>query len=318
MSKKVTAGFCAWMVLIAVQEEWSTDLTYIAMLVLFAVFVIVPLGVELTALLEKGAEPSRTERLGRASWFPAALAAVASFLFEAGPIAGGLAAVWFAFCVVWGFAGFLRLFRGGWRELDRACPAVAFLSLPIGGAWLVASRLGLTPLGFHEPIVLLTAAHFHYAGFAAAMLVRPVARLQASRESEGAVARIFRAIAIGVLVGPAVLAGAFLFGPKWKLVAASWLAVSEAGLAISFFAALPRIRGNGAKFMISLAAFGVVVAMGYAMIWAIGEYPLQAFVGIEKMARIHGALNTLGFALCGLMGWTLAAKEKDAVARAEG
>ncbi|HKS82760.1 MAG TPA: YndJ family protein [Candidatus Acidoferrales bacterium] len=318
MSKKVTAGFCAWMVLIAVQEEWSTDLTYIAMLVLFAVFVIVPLGVELTALLEKGTEPSRTERLGRASWFPAALAAAASFLFEAGPIAGGLAAVWFAFCVVWGFAGFLRLFRGGWRELDRACPAVAFLSLPIGGAWLVASRLRLTPLGFHEPIVLLTAAHFHYAGFAAAMLVRPVARLLASRESQGPGARIFRAIAIGVLVGPAVLAGAFLFGPKWKVVAASWLAVSEAGLAIAFLAALPRVREGGAKFLVGLAAVCVGIAMVYAMIWAIGEYPLQAFVGIERMAQIHGAINAFGFAFCGLTGWAMAARAKREVATTEG
>jgi hypothetical protein len=44
------------------------------------------------------------------------------------------------------------------------------LYLPIGGAWLVASRLGIQPLGFGDTIVLLTAVHFHFAGFAAPVL----------------------------------------------------------------------------------------------------------------------------------------------------
>jgi hypothetical protein len=318
MPKSVMKGFCAWMVLAAVQETWSTDLTYIAMLVLFAVLVIVPLGLELTALLEKGTEPGETERLGRASWFLAGLAAAGSFLFKAGPIAGGLAAIWFAFCLILGVAGLSRLGRGGWRVLDRACPAVAFLSLPIGGAWLMASRMGLTPLGFHEPIVLLTAAHFHYAGFAAALLVRPVARILAPGDSHRSGARVFRVIALGVLLGPGVLAIAFLFGPQWKLVAAGWLTLSETGLAMSFLAALPRVHRDEAKFLIGLAAVCVGIAMVYAMIWAIGEYPLQPFVGIERMARIHGTINALGFAFCGLWGWTLAQREKRDVASTEG
>jgi hypothetical protein len=39
--------------------------------------------------------------------------------------------------------------------------------------------------------------------------------------------------------------------------------------------------------------------------WAIGEYPLQAFVNIRQMAEFHGTLNAVGFVLSGLLGWTM-------------
>jgi hypothetical protein len=34
------------------------------------------------------------------------------------------------------------------------------------------------------------------------------------------------------------------------------------------------------------------------------EYPLHAFVNLEQMARYHGVLNSVGFGLCSLLGWT--------------
>ncbi len=36
-----------------------------------------------------------------------------------------------------------------------------------------------------------------------------------------------------------------------------------------------------------------------------GEYPLHAFVNLEQMARYHGVLNSVGFGLCSLVGWSL-------------
>src|SRR5207248_112668 len=63
----------------------------------------------------------------------------------------------------------------------------ALVLLPVGGGWLICSRAGVQPGGFGEPIVSLTAAHFHYAGFGALTLAglagrrlppdRPVVRL---------------------------------------------------------------------------------------------------------------------------------------------
>lgn len=320
MMKNVLAGFTIWLVFVKLMSRRYADVSWIDALFLFAPLVIVPLGLDLRASLEKGITASEVERIACAVQLPAAFSALMSFLFAPGPLAGTLAAVWFAFCVILGFAGLGRLFHGGLRELDRACPAIAFLSLPVGGVWLIASRLGLRPLDFHEPIVLLTAVHFHYAGFASALLVRPVARTLAPPDSRSIGARAFRIIAWGVLAGPAVLAGAFLLGPQWKLIAASWLAASQVGLAIAFFATLRRVEGVGSRLLIGLAATSVVFSMVYATIWAIGEYPLQPFVGIDEMARLHGTVNAFGFALCGLGGWTLSAGASSAthVERAQG
>jgi len=53
---------------------------------------------------------------------------------------------------------------------------MARIDLAVGGAWLVASRLGMRPMGIQEPIVLLTAVHFHYAGFATATIAAATLR----------------------------------------------------------------------------------------------------------------------------------------------
>ncbi len=49
--------------------------------------------------------------------------------------------------------------------------AIAGIDLVFAAGWLVASRLGVEPLGFDEPIVLLAAVHFHFAGFVTAVMV---------------------------------------------------------------------------------------------------------------------------------------------------
>lgn len=61
----------------------------------------------------------------------------------------------------------------------------------------------------------------------------------------------------------------------------------------------------------------VILGMALAGIWAIGEYPLHAFVNLEQMARYRGVLNSVGFGLCSLVGWTLSHRQtRPAMGRA--
>src|SRR5205823_4251728 len=53
---------------------------------------------------------------------------------------------------------------------------VGLLLLPVGALWLLATRAAIAPLGFQEPIVMFTAAHFHFAGFAAPLILGCVGR----------------------------------------------------------------------------------------------------------------------------------------------
>lgn len=305
MTRSVMGGFTVWLVFLKLMARQYADITWIDALFLFAPLVIVPLGLELTARMEQGSVPSSLERLARAAQLPAALCATAAFLFTPGRIAASLAAVYAAFCAVLGLAGFLRLAGGGWRRLDAASPAVAFLSLPVAGVWLVASRMGMEPMGFHEPFVLLTAVHFHYAGFAAAMLVRPVARFFAGRGKRGITAIAIRAAAIGALAGPIALAIGFLYGPRWKFYCTTVLALSETGLAIAFIAALRLVQRRSARALIACASASVAASMIFAVLWAYGEFHVPPVMNMTTMANFHGTMNALGFALCGLAGWAL-------------
>jgi hypothetical protein len=279
------------------------DVGSIELLFLLSPLVVVSLGLELSSRLETLSRPERLERWGRILQPFAAASAVASFWVSPGPAAATLATGWFLLCALLGLCGLLRVLRGGLATLNAACTAVAFLYLPIGAAWLVASRAGLTPLGFQEPIVLLTAVHSHYAGFAAPLLAQATGR--ALGDASWLMRAAFRPVAVGVLAGPGLLAAGFVAGPLIKLPAALLQAGSEIGLAICVLATLSRIKRHMARILLVFSCGSVLFAMALGAGWAIGEYPLQPFLNLSRMARLHGVANAFGFILCGQLGWLL-------------
>jgi hypothetical protein len=306
VKRNVIFGGAVWCVLAGAARLGKLDLNWIEQLFLFAPLVIVPLGLELTTCMETAAASSLPERIARAIQVPAAGLAVAAFCFPPGRFAAGLASGWLAFAGLMAVGGVMRVVKGALTRLDSACAATAFLYVSVGAAWLVASRLGLTPLGFQEPIVLLTGVHFHYAGFAAPLLARSAARFLSPRLSGRASTALFYGVVTVVLFGPGILAAGFVIGPRLKLFAALVLAAGEIGLAISFLFALREIGSVAAKLLIAISVLSVLFSMVMAGLWAIGEYPLQPFVHLAEMARLHGTANAFGFTFCGLLGWIVA------------
>jgi YndJ-like protein len=312
MTRNAIFGGIVWSALLAGTLGDKLAFAWIQLLFLFAPLVIVPLGLELAARMETQTAPSLPERIARVIQGPAALLVVGSFFVERGLVSAGLASAWFVFCALLALGGLLRILRGAWRQIDFALIAASFLYLPIGTAWLEASRLGLEPLHFQEPIVLLTAVHFHYAGFAAPLLASSVFHALNPATSQRGLRCILRSVVIGVLIGPGLLAAAFVAGPRCKLSAALVLGASEIGLAACFLLALRKVTSLASRLLIGVAAASVVFSMVLAALWAVGEYPLQPFVGLGEMARFHGTANAFGFILCGLVGWILAAKSEPA------
>lgn len=308
MNRSSLLGAIVWCGLLAAARMHRLELDWIDLLFLFAPLVIVPLGLELTSRIERGVAPPLPERIARLIQLSCALLVVVSLCLDRGILAASLSVAWLLFCGMLALGGLIRLRRGAFRRIDSAFPVVAFVFLPVGAAWLVASRLGLTPIGFQEPIVLLTAVHFHYAGFAAPLLARSSRLALGGSRIPSTCAALLNVVAAGVLAGPALLAAGFVIGPRLKLAAALVLATSEIGLALSFVLALWHVSQLAARFLIALAAASVAFAMILAALWAVGEYPLQPFVHLAEMARLHGTANAFGFTLCGLLGWTLAAK----------
>ncbi len=107
------------------------------------------------------------------------------------------------------------------------------------------------------------------------------------------------------VAGPGLLGLAFLIGPKLKLAAVCLLVIGECGIAFATFrVGLGKARGIGGRLLL-LGSVCVIFGMALAGMWAVGEYPLHAFVNLEQMARYHGVLNSVGFGLCSLVGWSL-------------
>jgi len=106
-----------------------------------------------------------------------------------------------------------------------------------------------------------------------------------------------------VVVGPALLGLAFLVGPKLKLAAVVLIVVGQFGLATGMVRVALGTANPVGRALLILSSGSIVAGMVLAATWALGEYPLQPFVDLGRMERYHGALNAVGFGICGLIGW---------------
>jgi hypothetical protein len=301
--RNATLGAAVWCALtVAGQVSAKLSRSWIELLFLFAPLTIVPLGLALTDRLGGQTRVSKFLRLALAMQLPAALAAALSF-YSPWPIATFLLSVpWLAFAGILALTRLSSIARARPRNFDGLCAVVAYFYLAVGAAWFFASRLGWHPIGFHEPIVLLTAVHFHYAGFAAAVLVRTTGRIL----KRGIVRTVFyRGAAAGALGGPAILAVGFVVHPILKLLAALVITAGETLLAICFLSCLPAIAEPRSRLLLFVSAASVAAGMCLATLWAIGEFPRQQFLDIARMAEWHGTLNALGFTFCGLAAFSL-------------
>jgi hypothetical protein len=227
-----------------------------------------------------------------------------SFFVDNRTVAAWLASAWLLVCAGLAGNGLRRLVNAGTKSFTQFCFAAGEGYLLIAGVWLVASRAGLQLLAFREPIVLLTAVHFHFAGFASAVLAGLT--YEKFRERRWKVA--LQSALLAVVCGPAILGLAFMLGPKVKLAAALAVALGQFGLAGGTVRAGIAAGNSGGRWLLFLAGGSVAAGMILAMVWAIGEYPLQAFVNIRQMAEFHGVLNAVGFVVCGLLGWSVASR----------
>jgi len=229
----------------------------------------------------------------------AALALVASFALPRGELAAALAAPWLAFTALLALLGVLRFVERGPAPIEELAIDAALCFPVIGATWLLFSRLGLSFMGFGEPILLLTAAHFHFAGFAL-----PLLTALAGRVLPGWHARI---AAIGVILGvPFVAVGITLAAKGYndvELVAATWLslaALASAILQIRVGIAAARKR---ARIALTASAGCLVGGMALAALYGARVYFPIAWLSVTTMVTLHATANVLGYALLGLITW---------------
>lgn len=297
-------GSIVWTALVGASAGDLVAIGTIEILFLLAPLVIVPLGLLLAAL------PNETGVSGlvyHAAYFLQPFAAalvITSFWFPVGIFAALCASAWLLVSVFIALSGLSRILRRGFRPAEEACVDAGLLLLPIGGVSIVLSRLGVSPLGYAEPIVILTAVHFHYAGFTAPLFAGMTGR--AIGDPFPLAYALFRFVALGVIAGPPLLATGFvLYAPLLKIVAALLSVISLIGLSLLVIFMLHRIRHHLAQILLAVSVGSLIVGMVFAATYAVGEFTGHLPISIPQMVRIHGIANGLGFSLCGLLGWIL-------------
>jgi hypothetical protein len=177
----------------------------------------------------------------------------------------------------------------------------------VGAGWLLAHRANWTPWNFDPLIVLLTAAHFHHAGF-----TLPLMAGLNSKASPGCWTR-FSCVAI--LAGvPLVAAGITCthFGVLRFVepFGVTVLVLGALGVAVSQIRRGMEKQHNGlvrAGFVISGVSLlsAMILAMGFGLRHVVPNWALT----MPQMWMIHGTLNAFGFGLCGLLAWRGAQRE---------
>lgn len=308
-------GAAAWALLAVAARAGLARIGAIELMFLFAPLVLVPLGMELERLLVRDCRllaenprsilSSRFDLISRRSQPIGAGCAVIAILLPPGIAAGLLACGWLGICLLAGGSGVMDAVTswpdtgGGVRAtLFNLALIVARIDLVVGGGWLVASRLGMRPMGIQEPIGLLTAVHFHFAGFATAMIA--AAMLRFSRPSQQIWLKWIVPLAIGM---PYVVAIGFVISPALKMTAAAVFSASVAALAVLLRSYATHAEQREARLLLQVAAGAVFAGMVLSSVYAVANFAGSDVLTIPQMVRTHGILNAVGFCMVGLLGW---------------
>jgi hypothetical protein len=270
----------------------------IVALFLVAPLVVVPLGLR---SIERAND--RLMRVAILSSVPSAITLAIAFALTPGLVSGSLAVPWLvttgltAGSSILGFARDpARMHPTPRRALDAA---TGFLF--VGAAFALADRADARPFDFSATIILLTAVHFHFAGFA---LVLAGALAWQARPGPAV------ALALVLLILGIPLTALGFFG----LPLIAWfgvILVASGAIGVAFATlALSRGMSRGARVLATVAGIALLVSMPLAVIYSTGTVLGTTWLDLATMARIHGSLNALGFALPVVLAWTIEGRQR--------
>lgn len=304
---RAVIGAAAWTTGVVIASPSPLEARWAMALLLFVPLVLLPLVLDLvTADGRNGPAASRALRAVALLQLPAALCLGAASILARGPVAGALALPWLATTALIALAGLLRLAKRGPRTADGLCTDVGLVYVVVGGAWAAGDRMGRRPLEFDEIIVLLTAIHFHYAGF-----VLPIVTGLASRRVGGVVATVASiAVVAGVpLVAVGITATRLGADPMLETNAA-WIMAAGGTLAawLHLRAAMRPGPSRAVRGLWLVAAAALFASMVLAALYGSRFMIPIKWLDIPLMRALHGTANALGFGLAGVIGWRLAGR----------
>jgi hypothetical protein len=264
-------GLAVWLIALVLLPA-----SFAARILLLAPLVIVP---RLLALV-----PARPWSARLAGWptFLAAVPLMVAFALPQGPLAGAFVVPWVAVAlaaaaaVVHGLPNLPALLRP--RNLPELGIDMALGFLAVGAGFALVDRLGIET-GFSPVIVLLTATHFHFAGFGLLGIASLLARSRSS----------LQAAVAGLIVGIPITAAGFVLHSD-PIGAVGALFVGLAGIGVGL-ALVVGGRPEATAWPSRLAGVALLVGMPMGIAWSLSLLLHLSFLDIDTMIRTHGALN---------------------------
>lgn len=305
-------GALLWLAALVLNYLRIVEFNNLSQLLLLAILLVTPLAL---FVVHGSTTPSSPARYFSLIYWPAALTALASFLLSPGVPAVLLVLPWFLYTGAIAFHGLQRLLQAQVRratlKIEEVVISFGFLYLVIGGFWLLLSRGSLTLVQFEEPIITLTAIHFHYISLGALVIGGISGRLL--RRGGALTARLYQLSATGLIAGPPLVALGITFSVLIEALAALILALSLTILSILTLVRIVPSRENGLqRLLLTISAASVLFAMTFALAYAYGRFSGVSGVTIPTMINVHGWVNALGFTLAGLLGWAICTPQPDA------
>ncbi|HEX6231776.1 MAG TPA: YndJ family protein [Jiangellaceae bacterium] len=271
----------------------------IGMLVALGMLVLVPLGLR---LIDNAGGPVGV--IAQA-WPLAALAGIGSLIVGRGVTAVVLAVIYAAVTVALAVAAAERLWRRRSLAPSEIAVLTAMVSPSIAGISLVAERGGWQLFGFDLTVLALTVAHFHFAGFAAALIAGLV--YTAAPGVLSALPPVAVPLGIAVVFAGYFTTDAVEFAGTVILTAAMWLT----GWLI-WQRVRPQAASRFTRLLFGISAGALAVTMLLALNWAAGEvWDAVPHLSLDAMAATHGIVNAVFFALVGVIAWRRLQRERS-------
>lgn len=302
--RQAAVGGVVWLAFLIWNHPSPFEIGWGVSLLLLSPLVLVPLGLSLADRFSSS--PLADALLKHVARFqlPAATLAAAAFLMSDGVAAALLCGPWLIVTGLIALAGVDRVRRRGLSACAASCFDAGLVYVVIGAGWLVMSRAGLRPLDFPPLIVLLTAMHFHHAGFVLPLLAGLAAEVDRGR--------LARAGAIGVVAGvPLVAVGItatqlglppVLESVVVTITSASAFVVAMTHLRLSAHRDWPR----RIRLLFAVAGTSLAISMLLALTYGWRFFLPVQFLDIPWMRATHGTANAFGFALTGMIAWNAA------------
>ncbi len=170
----------------------------------------------------------------------------------------------------------------------------------VAAAWAIPDRLGYSPLDYDPVIILLTVVHFHYAGYILLQLYL--------------LGKPYWTKSYGKLVGILLLLGMPLVAVGISATQVGLPIIIES-LTVTIMASAGIGVGLGYLYMAwkkekpvtslfwTISGLSLLVGMSLAMLYGWRFHHDYQWLSIPWMYAVHGTLNSMGFALFGMLGW---------------